>query len=120
MQLHEQGQQGNATSQSAFGVPPKVCKWLVGGVGEEGVALVRAGPLRSGIGRRDELRRHLAGCSESGVIERRQILSNRPARIGSKLVDVPRFAWRRALLIGVRRNQAGVDGEPFAAYQTFA
>src|ERR1019366_6935481 len=64
------------------------------------------------IGRRDELRRHLARRSAGGVIQRRQILSNRPARVRSKLVDAPRFAGRGALFVFVRRNQACVPAKP--------
>lgn len=37
---------------------------VVGGIGEEGVALVRSGPLRRRIGLRDELRRNRAGGAE--------------------------------------------------------
>src|ERR1019366_5914565 len=59
------------------------------------------------IGRRDELRRHLARRSAGGVIQRRQILSNRPARVRSKLVDAPRFAGRGALAHPAFKNGDG-------------
>ena len=63
---------------------------VVGGVGEERVALQRSGPLGSRIGARHELRLHLARCTPGGIVQRVEILaapivgsrpmpSNRPA-----------------------------------------
>ena len=52
---------------------------VVGGVGEEGMPLQRAGPLRRGIGPRDELRLDLAGRAPGGLVQRVEILPHRAA-----------------------------------------
>ena len=92
---------------------------VVGGVGEEGVPLQRAGPLRRRIGPRDELRLHLARRAPGGIVQRVEILLHRAAGLGHRL-PVDRFRpFRRALLVGVGPDQAGVDREAFAADQPF-
>src|SRR5271166_2028728 len=50
----------------------------------------QARPLSGGIGRRDELRRHVAGCPECRVIKRGEILLGRAAyRLCIKLFVPP-------------------------------
>ena len=85
--------------------------------GEEGVPLVGPGPLRRRIGWRDELWRNRAGRAEGGIVERRQVLANRPAGVG--IVGSPFTARHGTLLVGVGGDQAGVDGEAFASYEAF-
>jgi hypothetical protein len=89
---------------------------VVGRVGEEGVALLRPGPLRRGIGGRGELRLDRARRAEGGVVENRQILPDRTRRrVGIDRRRVPVLAGGRALLVRIRFDQAGVDREPLAA-----
>lgn len=89
---------------------------VVGRIGEEGRSTVRGGPPRRGIGRRNELRRHLAGRPERRVVEDRQILLDRTPS---------RFRWqaRSALdavaVAGVGLDQAGVNSKAFTADQAF-
>ncbi len=52
---------------------------IVGGVGEEGLAAMGAGPSCGRIGRRDELRRDRRSGAEGGIVEHRQVLSCRSA-----------------------------------------
>jgi hypothetical protein len=52
---------------------------IVVGVREECRPLVGAGPLRRGIGWRDELRDNVAGGAPRRIVEGRQILLNRAA-----------------------------------------
>src|SRR5690606_7823521 len=74
---------------------------VVGGIGEEGVALVGAGPLRRRVGRRDELRGDLASSTEGGIVESSQILTDGVACFGSRRIDLPLLPWYGALLVGV-------------------
>ena len=53
---------------------------VVGGVGEEGLSAMSAGPARRWIGRGDELGRDLGRRPERGIVQHRQILVDRPAR----------------------------------------
>ena len=92
---------------------------IVGGVGEEGMALQSAGPLRRRIGARDELRLRLAGRAPSGFIQRVEILAHRSTRPG-EIVPIDRLGgFCRPLLVGVGLDQAGIDREAFAADQPF-
>jgi hypothetical protein len=90
---------------------------VVVGVGEEGGAAHGPGPLRRRIGRRDELRRHLAGRTEGRIIEGRQVLLHRPGRCLKIAILVPLFARDRPLLVGVGHDQAGIDRKALAADQ---
>lgn len=91
---------------------------IVGGIGEEGMALVGAGPLRGRIGRRDELGCDLAGRAEGCIVECRQVLANRPA--GIDIIGSPLVTRDRALLVGVCGDQAGVNRKALATYQPLA
>ena len=78
---------------------------VVRGVGEEGVALVGAGPLGGGVGAGDELRLHLAGGAPGRVVERVEVLPDRAARRRHAFpVDVfggggrALACWRRLLI----------------------
>lgn len=93
---------------------------IVGGVGEEGVTLVRSGPLRRRIGARDELRRDLTGRPESGVIQRCEILADRSTSPGAKIVGAPRVTRNGALFVGIGSDEARVHRKPVAAHQAFA
>src|SRR6202011_5050117 len=91
---------------------------IVVGVREECRPLVGTGPLRRGIGRRDELRDNVAGGAPCRIVEGRQILLDRtpgPRRI---TVPAPVLTRDRALLVGVGRNQARIDCKSFATNQT--
>jgi hypothetical protein len=91
---------------------------VVRGVGKEGVALHRAGPLRRRVGMRGELRLHVARRAEGRVVEHGQIFAHGPRRgIGVDRIRVPILLRRRVLLIGIRLDQAGIDGEVLAADQ---
>src|ERR1700693_5661770 len=90
---------------------------IVVGVGKEGVPLVSARPLRRGVRRRDELRNNLAGRAPGGVIERVEIFPHGAPRRRPLLPIDLIGACKRALLVGVSRDQAGVDGETFTADQ---
>ena len=92
---------------------------VVGGVGEEGVPLQRAGPLRRRIGPRHELRLHLARRTPGGIVERVEILLHRATGLGHRLPVDRLRPFRRALLVGVGPDQAGIDREAFAADQPF-
>ena len=88
-------------------------------VGEEGMALQGARPLRRRIGPRDELRRDLAGGAPSGLIERIEILAHRPAGPG-KIVPVDGLrSFRRALLVRIGPDQAGINREALASDEPF-
>ena len=89
---------------------------VVGRIGEEGVPLLGAGPLRRGIGGRGELRLDRARRAEGRVVENREVLPDRARRrVGIDRRRVPVLAGGRALLVRIRLDQAGVDGEPLAA-----
>ena len=88
---------------------------IIGGVGEEGMALVRAGPLRRGIGLGDELGRDGRGRPERRVVERGEIFARSANRVFLKLLGSPVLAWNRTLLVGVGGNEARVDREPLGS-----
>jgi hypothetical protein len=90
---------------------------IIGGVGEERVALVSTGPLRRRIGWRDELGLDRAGCTESGGVQGCQILTHGMPGILAEIVDVVAIAWNRTLLVGIGSDQAGIDSKPFATHQ---
>jgi hypothetical protein len=77
-----------------------------------------AGPLRSRVGRRDELRCHLAGGAEGRIVERCQIVFDRALRRLRIDLPAPLPAWHRAAFIGIGSDQARIDGKTFAADQT--
>ena len=54
---------------------------VVGGIGKEGMALVRAGPLGRRIGRRGELRLDRARGAEGRVVEHGEIFPDRARRL---------------------------------------
>ena len=74
---------------------------IIGSVGEEGMALVRAGPLRRRIGAGNELGRDGRGRAERRVVERGEIFARGANRVFLKLLWSPVLAWNRALLVGL-------------------
>ena len=93
------------------------CRSGIIGVGEEGASLVGARPLGRRIGSRDEFRRHRRGCSKRCVIERGKALLRGAGHGFPNLLGLPFAAWNRSLLVGVGRNQAGVNRKPVGADQ---
>src|SRR5664280_3329486 len=91
---------------------------IIVGVSEECRPLVSPGPLRRWIGRRDELRHNLAGRAPRRIVEGRQILLHGAAGPLGITILAPVLTRDRALLVGVGRNQAGIDCEAFATNQT--
>src|SRR5450432_607452 len=91
---------------------------IVVGVSKECRPLVRPGPLRRGIGRRDELRHNLAGGAPRRIIEGRQILLHRAAGPLGIAIPAPILPCDRALLVGIGLDQAGIDCKTFTANQT--
>ena len=87
---------------------------IVIGVGEKGRSAYRPRPLGGRIRRRVELRPDLARRAKGSLIEGCKILFHRAA-CGTLLV--PLGSRDRTLLVGVRHDQAGIDGKPFAADQ---
>src|SRR4029079_4434833 len=87
------------------------------GIGEESRPSHCASPLCSRIGWRYELRRHVARRTEGRPVEGCQIFLHSAACGLRGTLLVPVLARDRPLLVGVRRNQAGVDREPLAAAQ---
>jgi hypothetical protein len=90
---------------------------IVIGVGEKRRSAHRPRPLGGRIRRRNELRRDLARRTKGRVIEGRQILLHRAACVFGSTLLVPLRSRNRTLLVGIRRDQAGIDREPFAADQ---
>ena len=86
---------------------------IVVGVGEKRRSSHRAGPLGSRVGRRDELRRDLAGRTEGRVIEGCQVLLHGAARSLGITRLLPFRARDRTLLVGISYNQARIDRKPF-------
>src|SRR5262245_61141832 len=86
---------------------------IVVGVGEKRRSSHRTGPLGSRVGRRYELRRHLAGSTEGRVIEGCQVLLHgAPLSLWiTRLLAIR--AVDRTLLAGVSYNQARIDRKPF-------
>jgi hypothetical protein len=91
---------------------------IVVGVCEECRSLVSPGPLRRGIGWRDELRDNVAGGTLRRIVEGRQILLHRA--IGPRQIAIPSpvLPCDRALLVGVGRDQTGIDGKAFTTNKT--
>ena len=87
------------------------------GISVEGMALEGSSPLRCRIGARDELRPGLAGRAPGSLVERVEILAHR-APCPGEIVPVHGLGGLcRALLVRVGPDQAGIDGEAFAADQ---
>ncbi len=78
------------------------------------MAFVGTSPLSSRIGRRDKLRRHWRCSPESRIIKNDQIFLHSTA---SFLFCFPFCSRHRALLVGIRRNQTGIDGKSFCTDQ---
>src|SRR4029077_19351115 len=91
---------------------------IVVGVSEECRSLVSSGPLRRGIGWRDELRHNLGCGSPCCVIKGCQILLHSAAGPLRIAIPAPILTCDRALLIGVGLDQARIDGKTFAPNQT--
>jgi uncharacterized protein GlcG (DUF336 family) len=66
-----------------------------------------------------EFRRYGRRRAESGVIQRGEIFARGSASLVLDLIRLPLVARHRTLLIGVRGDQAGVDGEPIGSNQDF-
>jgi hypothetical protein len=90
---------------------------IVGGIGEEGMPLVRAGPLGCRIGSRDELRRHRRRSPKSRIIQSRKIFARGANRVVLDLLRLPVLARNRALLVGVGGDEAGIDRKSIGADQ---
>src|SRR4030088_3155534 len=87
-------------------------------VSEECRSLVRSGPLRRGIGGRDELRGALASRPPSRIIEGRQILLHRTAGALRIAILAPILTRDRDLPIGLRPDQACIDCKASPANKT--
>jgi hypothetical protein len=75
------------------------------------------GPLGRRIGPRNELRDNVAGGAPRGIVKGRQIFLHRatgPLRIA---IPAPILTRDRALLVGIGRNPARIDGKAFATNQ---
>jgi hypothetical protein len=90
---------------------------IVGGIGEEGMPLVRARPLGCRIGSRDELRCHRRRCPKSRIIQSRKIFARGANRGVLDLLRLPVLARNRALLVGVGGDEAGIDRKFIGADQ---
>src|SRR5882762_3481017 len=88
-------------------------------ISEERVSFVSAGPLRCRIGPGDELRRDLAGRTPGGLVESVEILPyGTPAR--SERRPICTFcAGDGPLLVGVGRDQTGIDRKSLPANEPF-
>jgi hypothetical protein len=82
--------------------------------------LVSTGPLRGRVRWRDELRLRRAGGAEGRIVQCRQIRTDSLSCIRAKVIGVPLVAGNRALLVGIRRDQARIDGKAFATDQPLA
>ena len=91
---------------------------VVVGIREKGRAFQCTGPLRGGVGGRDELRLDLGRCPKSRVVQRCEILFYRPTDRCRIDLFLPLFARDRALTIGVSFNQTCIDREPLTTDQT--
>ena len=76
-----------------------------------------AGPLGRAIGWRDELRDNVAGGTPRRIIEGCQILLHCAAGPRRIAIPAPIPTRDRALLIGVRLNQARINGKALTANQ---
>jgi hypothetical protein len=93
---------------------------VVIGIGEEGVSLACACPLCRQIGSRDEFRRHWRRGSERRLVESGKVLLRGANRVLLDLLRLPVLARNRSLLVGVGRDQAGVDRKPVGANQALS
>jgi len=84
---------------------------IVGRIGEEGWPAVSGCPSCCRIGRRDELGRHLACCTERRIIEDGEIFRDGASR---RFRRQTRGAFDAVAVAGVGLDQAGVDSKPFA------
>ncbi len=91
---------------------------VIRGIGKEGGTAHGAGPLRRRIRGRDELRLNGGSRTPGSLIESGQILLNGAAGLCAMILSRPRAAWDGALIVGVSRNQAGIDRKAFASNQT--
>src|SRR4029453_8861034 len=91
---------------------------IVVGISEECRSLVSAGPLRRRIRWRDELWYNVAGGAPRRIVEGRQILLHRTAGPRRIAILAPIQTCDRALLIGIGRNQARINGKALATNQT--
>src|SRR6202008_3866396 len=90
---------------------------IIIGIGKECWPAPRAGPLRGRIGRRHELRCHIARRTECRIVKGRQILPRGAARGRSKACLLPFGARDRALLVGISDNQARINRKALTADQ---
>jgi hypothetical protein len=88
---------------------------IVGGIGEEGLASIGAGPLSCRIGGRDEFGANFAGGADCGIIERRQIFLDRACGVFGDGPAIPILAGKRPLLVRIRGDQAGIAGKALSA-----
>lgn len=87
---------------------------VIDAVGVKGGTAMRPRPSRRRIGLGDELGRLFAGAAECGVIKRGEIFID----CAACFVRRQTLRSRRAFAaVGVRLDQAGVDGEAFAAHK---
>src|SRR6185312_2886657 len=77
-----------------------------------------AGPLRRGICLRDELWDDLAGRTPGSLIKRSQVLAHRTARCCERGPVGLLGTSDRALLVGVGRDQACINGEAVTTNQS--
>ena len=77
---------------------------------------MRRGPPRRRIGRCDELGRHLGCGAERGIIEDGEIFLDRAA---CRVRRQTRGTLDAGAVAGIGLDQAGIDGEAFAADEAF-
>ena len=73
--------------------------------------------MRRRIGSRDEFLRHGRGGSKRCVVQSGKVLLRNVGRGFLILLGLPLTVWNRSLLVGVSRNQAGVNRKPVGADQ---
>ena len=91
---------------------------VVIGIGEEGVSLVCAGPLRRRIGSRDEFWRHRRRRPKCRIVQSRKIFARGANRVLLDFLRLPVLACNRALLVGVRSDKTRVDRKSVGGDQT--
>src|SRR5207253_444982 len=82
---------------------------VVVGVSKKCRSLVSSGPLRRGIGQRDELRDNVAGRPPSLVVEGCQILLHGAAGSSRIAIPMPILTCDRALLVGIGKARSLVS-----------